>query len=461
MAPLMTSRTPPQYMELATQFAVERIAGPASFTGRVAGDGSIYVTPAAPREATDAFSAAGIACESAPGGVLVRGNRPDVAKAAMLILDTAAERKRVLKENTAGLKIWGYRRLTAEKTRDFTPGEIVPTGRTLDIALNDPTGMLFFKVTRDGKTPLYVRTLRLTLTDTVLSAQGGLKPLGPLPEVGADTTVRVTVDGWVKTEGSKNLLANDAGLLLIARLTDTSKVEVKDGWILSAKSADAFVPYSTEHDGPVMAGYLEAPNIKTEEIAAEMSLIEKKTAFAQAVLAGAVDDPTVDRQSVRIHAPLPWTGAALVALTGGSKQSDGTIAVPVSNPVRKAEIVVGLMDALAKRVEIIRENLTHAAETAATAEAVYKPRVARLDDAGKLVIETANAAPRRIYEPNNALADKEGYVFRPAVFQEVAASEIEKSAAEHETLRTLLKRIDPELIYPPLNNTSESRQGEK
>jgi flagellar basal body rod protein FlgG/flagellar basal body rod protein FlgC len=393
--------------------------------------------------------------------VLIRGNRPDIAKAASLILDKTAEQKRVIMENTAGLKTWGYRRLTAEKTRDLAPGEIVPTGRTLDIALSDPTGMLFFKVTRDGKTPLYVRTLRLTLADTVLYAQSGLKPMGSLPEVAADATVRVTMDGWIKVEGSKNILTNDTGLLLIARLTDVTKVEVKDGWIFSSTSAAAFVPYAIEHDGPVMAGYLEAPNIKTEDIAAELTFIERKSAFAQAVLTGAVDDPTVDRQSVRIRAQLPWSGAALVALTNGSKQADGTIAVPVSNPVRKAEIVTGLMDALAKRVDVIRENLTHAGETAATAEAVYKPRIARLDDAGKLVIETANMPPRRIYEPNNALADKEGYVFRPAVFQEVAASEIEKSAAEYEILRTLLKRIDPDMICPPLNKEAASQQGEK
>ncbi|MBN1807802.1 MAG: hypothetical protein JW909_01955 [Planctomycetes bacterium] len=446
MMSLALTRMPPDYRELPTRLSIERSIGKRRYAGRIVPGGAVLVTPEADETVCAPLKMQGVSVLDRDGGTIVSGPRKTLAEAARSAYADVRERGKRLAANAVGLRRWGYRKILDNGTRSFEPGELHHTGRPLDLALQDPTGTLFFELDRGGKT-LYVRTVRLIPGKDGLTAEGGLRPKGTPGEMPGAPNVEVSAEGWIRT-GTTGAAGGTGGILRLARLVRPAEVETLDGWAFSSRQPEAFMPYASAGEGPVRSGYLETPNITVEEAASGLALIEQQEVFLHAVMNSVGVGPETDGRTVRIRAPLGWTGGALINLAGGKKLADGTISLPSWNQAKTAETVLKLMGALENRMQTINDNLAHAGDTASKAEGVYRPLTVRMDDAGNVLVEKSTAEARKIYEPNNAAADNEGYVYRPAIFPKVAQSELEKSAAEYEVLRDVLRRLDPDLVCP-------------
>lgn len=144
--------------------------------------------------------------------------------------------------------------ITRTTSPDFRSGQIVHTGRALDVALTDERG-LFAVSTPGGDRYTRAGSFRVTPNGSLVTAEG-LPVLGenrrPIQLPPTATDVRVSPDGTISADGS------DTGMKLgVFRFPNPQALE-KDGQVLLRPRAEAGLVQA--HDCAVESGALESSN---------------------------------------------------------------------------------------------------------------------------------------------------------------------------------------------------------
>lgn len=153
---------------------------------------------------------------------------------------------------------------TIDGTRtDFSPGEMMPTGRNLDISVN---GEGWLAVMGNDGNEAYIRTSSMEVTQEgllvtshqfpILGASGPITlPAGQKIEIGTDGTITAT-----SYEGN-NVASTIIDRIKLVKPENDQLIKMADGLVRS-KTAEAFEPDSSVK---LASGYLESSNVNVIE----------------------------------------------------------------------------------------------------------------------------------------------------------------------------------------------------
>ncbi len=148
-----------------------------------------------------------------------------------------------------------------DKRMDMRTGNIIPTGRDLDVAIE---GSGFFTVQQPDGTNAYTRDGRF-----MRGADGTLTTNDGLPVIGADDDPIMIGTGKITIKGDGTVMSGNmtAGQLKIAEFGDPGKLVRQSGSLLGAGSQTP----NDATDATVHAGAIEESNVKVVERIAELT----------------------------------------------------------------------------------------------------------------------------------------------------------------------------------------------
>lgn len=178
--------------------------------------------------------------------------------------------------------------MSEQALREFSQGEIKPTGRPLDIAIN---GEGFIELMGPGGQTMLWRGGALHVnSDGYLAAANGM-PLKALISAPLDAgAITISPDGQVRAaSGASGAASTDLGRIELVRAKDATNLKVLGDGLYQAGSDADLIQAAPGEDGAglITSGALEGSNVQlTDEMVTLMLLQRAYAASAQVVQAG-------------------------------------------------------------------------------------------------------------------------------------------------------------------------------